>query len=124
MIGHNKGLSYVTVNKEVLLEHIRTNRNGHRDMFLKAIEGYRAAVIKELEMSLALAKEGKSFRRVIELEEPRDHTKDYDRIIKMLELSLSKEIEITEDQFQMYVMDEWGWKDQFISTASSYLAKT
>lgn len=121
-LADHKGLSYVTVKKKELLDSLTKNRDGHRGLFLKAIEGYKAAVIKELESSLESAKAGKEFNKFIQLEEPKDHTKDYNRIIKMLEMSVADEIEISESQFQMYVMDEWSWKDQFVTTSNQYTA--
>jgi hypothetical protein len=64
------------------------NRDSHRHLFLKAQEGYRKLVIEELDRMLADAKAGRPIRRSISLTEPSDHTKDYDRVIAMLEMSV------------------------------------
>lgn len=116
----NFGGSEVTVLKQELLDALRKNRSGHRAEFLKAQEGYRAAVIQELDNMLSDARNGKVIRRVIALEEPQDHTTDYDRVIRMLEMSTAESITVSETQFSQYVMDEWNWMRQFKTTNSRY----
>ncbi len=114
------GLSAVTVKKAELLESLRKNREAHRTTFLDAQKGYREAVIKELDQMLADAREGKNIRKSVELPTPYDHTSDYDRVIKMLEMCVHDEIKITDSQFQQFVMDDWKWKQQFADVASGY----
>jgi predicted HAD superfamily phosphohydrolase YqeG len=114
------GDSRVTIKKDELLIAIRKNREAHRSTFLKAIEGYRTQVIEELDRMLSDAKAGKRIKRAIELVEPMDKTKDYDRVIRMLEMSIADEIIITETQFSQYVLDEWGWSAQFVGSTSRY----
>jgi hypothetical protein len=115
------GESKVTVKKNELLAAIRKNRDGHRAEFETAQKGYRTAVIAELDTMLKDACKGRKIRRAIELVEPQDHTKDYDRVIRMLEMSTATEIVITEKQFSQYVLDEWGWMANFKGSTSRYL---
>jgi hypothetical protein len=114
------GDSKVTVKKAELLAAIRKNRDGHRATFEVAQKGYRAAVIEELDRMLTDAREGRRIRRSIELVEPQDHTKDYDRVIRMLEMSTADEISVTEMQFNQFVLDEWGWTRTFVDSTSRY----
>jgi hypothetical protein len=58
----------------------------------------------------------------ISLPMPEDHTDDYERAIKMLDLDVREDIELTEQEFAQYVLDDWGWKDQWTTTNSAYLA--
>lgn len=115
------GKSQVTVKKEELLEVLKKNRENHRGMFLKAQEGYRKFAIDKLDCMLKDAREGKQIRQQIGLVEPEDHTKDYDRVIRMLEMSQADEITLSERQFSQYVLDEWGWIESFTATNSRYL---
>jgi len=110
----------VTVEREALLARIKENRAKHRDVFLKAIERYREAVIRELEASLAAAREGKRIRTSISLIEPMDHTREYDQVIDMLGMSVEKNITLSQREFSQYARDEWQWKEQFSNTANSY----
>jgi len=50
----------VKVNRAELLAKVRTNRYAHRDLFLKAQEGYRKLVIEGLDPMLADFKAGLS----------------------------------------------------------------
>lgn len=113
--------SYVTVDKKQLLEFLRKNREAHRGIFLKACDGYRAKAIEVLDAMLTDAKSGKKIRQSIELVEPQDHTSDYDRVIRMLDMSQADQIKISEGQFRSYVLDEWSWMAQFAGSTSRYL---
>lgn len=66
------------------------------------------------------AKSNGKVKNTTDLESPRSHTKDYDLVIKMLELSTKDEITISGNQFNQYVEDEWAWKNSFVSNASIY----
>jgi hypothetical protein len=114
------GTSKVTVKKVDLLTAMKKNRDEHRGTFIKAQEGYRAAVIEELDKMLSDARAGKGLRVQVALVAPQEHTKDYDRVIRMLEMSTADEVTITETQFSQYVLDEWGWKTAFIGSTSRY----
>jgi hypothetical protein len=115
------GQSVVTVRRTELLEKIKKNREEHRTLFEKALVGYRDMAIAELDRALEDAKKGKRICRHLSLEEPVDHTRDYDRIITMLEMSVGNEVKITEAQFGQYAMDDWSWKNQFTATNSRYI---
>ena len=111
----------VKVGREELLKTLKTNRDNHRKIFEEALEGYREEAIKELEGAIADAKSGKKIRRNLTLVEPMDQTKDYDRVIRMLEMSKDAIIEISEQDFACYVLDDWRWKDQFTASNTRYL---
>lgn len=100
----------VTVKTKSLLYEVTKNRKEHRANFLKAQEGYRKQVIEELDRMLDDARTGKPIRRAIELPEPEDHTKDYDRVIAMLEMSVDTEVILGSMEFDNYVLDNWSWK--------------
>jgi hypothetical protein len=111
----------VKVKRLALLEKLQSNRKVHRDIFLKAQEGYRKRVIQELDQMLAEARAGKPIRVVINLPQPQDHTPDYDRVIAMLEMSVEDEVQIMAQEFDMYVMDNWAWKPMATTTNARYL---
>ena len=117
------GMNIVTVKKSELLEALKKNRESHNASFLEARMGYRAEVVATLQAMLDDAKAGKEYRTQVHLEEPKDHTKEYDRIIRMLTMSVNEEIKISDTQFCQYVLDEWGWKSHFIGMVQSYSGK-
>lgn len=116
------GLGAVKVKKDELLSHLDANRERHRAIFEEAQIGFREEVIKLLDKRLAQAKAGKGIDLRIQLPEPQDHTKDYDRVILMVKMSVNDEIELTQQEFQQYVMDDWSWKREWVATASNYTA--
>jgi hypothetical protein len=116
-------MNTVKVKRSELLERIKKNRESHRDLFLKAQEGYREAMIEELDRMLKEAQAGRTIRRSVSMVEPQDHTKDYDRVISMLEMSQDDVVEIQEHEFDQYVMDNWSWKAMADTTNAMYAAR-
>lgn len=121
MEGH--GMQKVTVKRDELLEVLNTNRQEHRAGFERAVEGYKERVVEELERNLADVRAGRVVRVYITLPMPEDHTKDYDQVIKMVEMSVQDQIELMNMEFQQFVMDDWAWKAGWTETANSYGAR-
>lgn len=114
-------MNAITVDKLDLLEKLKANRNEHRKIFLEAQAGFRQAAIRELDSMLADARTpDKKIRRTVNLVEPVDQTKDYDRAIAMLEMSVDEKIQLEEHDFRAYVQDEWSWKAQFNNSNRMY----
>lgn len=113
-------MNIIRVERSKLLTAVTENRDNHRAKFLQAQEGYRKAAIRELDKMLADARAGNRIRRTVSLPEPTDHTQDYDRAIRMLEMCADDWLMISDDDFQRLVMDEWGWKQSWSATNSTY----
>ena len=113
-------MNTVKVKREELLTKVRSNRDAHRTLFLKAQEGYRKLVIEELDRMLADAKAGGPIARSINLVEPSDHTEDYDRVLAMLEMSVDDTVILGAEEFSQYVLDRWTWSSFATSTNKSY----
>lgn len=64
--------------------------------FIEAQDGFRERIVEELDRRLSDARNGRAFNLAIGLPEPQDHTRDYERVIRMYEMSVSGEVEITE----------------------------
>ncbi len=113
-------LENMRINRHELLQRIKANRLTHRDEFERAQVGYRQAMIKELDLMLADAREGGQIKRGVTMPEPEDHTNAYDTVIAMLELCVDDVVEISMHEFDNYVRDNWSWKGQFSTTNSRY----
>jgi hypothetical protein len=111
----------VKIRKDDLLVVVKKNREEHRKIFLEACDGYRKEAVEVLDRMLADAKAGKRVEQFIGLEEPVDQTKDYDRVIRMLEMSTDDVITLTQGEFSNYVLDDWSWKQQFMGTNIKYV---
>lgn len=112
--------SKITVKKSALLEALRSNREKHSSEYKEAYEGYKVEFVKEAEKLLAYAKDGKFEKTTINCKPPEDHTKDYDRVIRMMEMSTADEITLMEQQFSQYVLDEWRWQHEFKALSARY----
>ena len=111
----------VKVKRIDLLAKVEYNRAHHHAQYERAFTGFRKQAIEELERSLDMAKEGKGIRIALGLVQPEDHTRDYDRVIQMLKMSVDEEIELTSNDFDRFVMDRWDWSDRWAVTNSRYV---
>jgi len=110
----------VVVDRDEYLDRLRANRENHRAVFDEAVEGYHNRLMAELERRVRDLKRGRHIDQYIGLPEPEDHTNDYDRVITMAEMSVRDTVELSEDEFAMYVMDQWRWKQPFSDSTEMY----
>lgn len=109
----------VVVNRDELLNTLKKNREEHAADYAEAVTGYQKVAIKKMRKHLKLAKTGEVIQ-CLNLIVPQDHTSDYDRAIKMLEMSVDTEIVLTEHDFKQLVLDDWQWKAQTLQASAFY----
>ncbi len=110
----------IRVRKEELLGVLNENRAQHRTLFQQALDGYKQRAVGLLEDHIRRIQNGKVEQVQVYLPAPEDHTRDYDRAIRMVEMSVEDEIVLSEKDFQMYVQDDWSWKREFTATVATY----
>lgn len=110
----------VTVRKDELLNALKTNRDAHQGIFEEAVAGYKTEAEALLVAHLAEVRAGKMKTVYVHLDTPVNHVREYDRVIRMVEMSIDDQIELTVEEFTSYVMDDWRWKRQFLTTNSTY----
>lgn len=118
-----EGITIVDVKTKDLLVALIANREKHKTEYVEAEKGYRARCVAELSKLVTKAKEaevGANVSTAVSLSRPKNHTKDYDRVICMLEMCTNETLKITEPQFAQYVLDDWHWKSEFIGTNALY----
>jgi len=104
-----------------ILNILKKNRDLHHEIFIEAQKIYRSEVIRKLDQALQAARDGKEFPSYISIPTPEDHTADYDRVIRMLELSTEETIELEEKEVEVYVMDKWSWSHNWAASNIRYL---
>lgn len=119
-MANGYGMNTVTVKRDDLVTKLKANRAGHRGIYEEALQGYQAAVLAELDAFRDKVLNGPIVKVVISLPFPEDHTKDYDRIIAMCEMSVESDLELTSEEFASYVMDDWSWKRAFLTSNAAY----
>jgi hypothetical protein len=122
-----RGLRSVLVKKDALVEELTTNREKH----LKEFEDLEAEYKRAVEVALTEAMETFGMDGTVperdfisRLPVPRSHTEDYDAALKMMEMSQDTELELSENEFQTYVMDNWDWKREFAGASAFYMAES
>lgn len=118
-----KALTYERSN---LLNIIKENRDRHEATFTEAFANYRRAVADwhrdQLEiLGDADPAEIEVLATSFRMPAPEQHTEDYDRVIRMLELTDQPVISLEQNEFQQYVLDEWNWSGGFLRSTSFYL---
>ena len=139
----------VTVDRMKLLETLRSNRDTHTKSYRESVAGYKeqasAALKKQLEAAKKAIDDNAEMIAVkidrfdpdeplgdqvvvlgkisFTLEVPKDHTASYDVAIQMAEWEVGETIELTQSQFQCFVMDRWDWKKSFEYLNKSYTGK-
>jgi hypothetical protein len=113
----------VKVNRVELLEIVRTNKEKHVRDFNESVEDYKKAAINVAQKNLELAQSG-DLDQIAKIkgmpQKPTSYEKEYDRAIRMLELSVEEVIDVEQDVFNQLVLDEWSWKNAFTASASLY----
>lgn len=111
----------IKVEKTRLLDALRANRDGHAAQYAKAKEGYLRTTKAKLNGLIERVAAGEVIGQQWIDPAPEDHTKDYDVVISMMEWSIGDEVVLTQSQFRQYVQDDWGWKEQWMTSNSVYL---
>lgn len=122
---HGLTMPAVRVSRTALLAKLRENLQKHEAEFKEADAGFRAALAKRLQAMLKAARSAAAAKDCdmhVGLPVPNSFAEDYQTAIQMLDMAQDAEIELNQQQFRCFVMDEWDWKEQFANTSSIYAA--
>jgi hypothetical protein len=111
----------VTIDTAAVTEKVRHNRARHQRVYTAALDGYvKDTRRKLLAEARLLLREHVPHAVRINVYPPGDHTKDYDRVLAMLEMHTDPTITMNEQTFAQFVLDDWDWKDEWLATTSTY----
>lgn len=105
----------ITVRKVELLSKLKLGLEKHQKAFEEATAGHVVAVRAFLTEALERANVGDVSNVHVprSLESPGNFSKDFERAIAMIEMSVNDEIELDEQTFKQWVMGEWSWANSF-----------
>lgn len=113
----------IVMEKSVLLDALRKNREIHRAEFEEAQAEFLLRLEAELKEALKRVKKS-SFEELAKLSvnprAPVSHLAEFDEVIEMMEFSTSDEITIDSVSFRAYVKNQWAWSDSFKALIGSY----
>ena len=117
-------MNKVIVKVDALKQKLIENREAHRALYEKAVEGYLVEARRQV-VDLLAKIDSHPARDALPsvslwLDIPEDHTSDYDQVISMLEMTVHDEVELSNSEFAQYVMDNWGWKKQWTASNAGY----
>ena len=116
-------MNEIKMDREQLLGIVRENLKKHLTDYAEAVEDYKVGALKVATSNLKIAKTGEidKFHQIKGLpQRPVSYEKEYNRAIRMLELSVDEEIMIEQDTFNQLVLDEWHWKNSFVAASALY----
>ena len=115
-------MNCVKLTKGELLENVKANLDKHNVDVAEALSLRRETIAKSFEKQLKEMEFDVDFqpKEHLSFPMPKDHSEDYKKAIRMIEMTTDEVIELTESQFDKLVMDNWGWKSDLIATSSFY----
>lgn len=137
----------VTVEKNKLLNTLKVNKANHVEKYKESMSGYQELATEQLEKEFVKAKKRlensvtmiksqiDNFnpdeplldnivlldRVAFTLRAPKNYESSYDVAIEMAEWEVGDTIELTQSEFQKFVMDNWDWKEDFLYLNKSYV---
>ena len=111
----------VTIEKSKLLECLRANMKRHISEREELLADRRKKVIEELGR-IAACHDDSDYQAPEKTDFPKvpDHRKEYERAIRMAEMSVSETITLSQNEFDQYIMDEWIWKRELFTLSGMY----
>lgn len=103
-----------------LKKRVSLNREAHRAEYHKAVEGWARESAGLLRKDLDMLETGERRKLTVIDPLPKDHLGDYDRALEMIDMSIDESQLLDEDEFRHYVMDDWTWKVNWVSSTSKY----
>jgi hypothetical protein len=121
------------VEKSRLLRALHDNLSKHRAEYLEAVEGYNATVDSLIRELTTVSAHATPDRRKIGLEEieavhhkiqyldkPSNHSDSYEQAIAVMEWETRDTVELSINDFECYVRDNWTWMSSFKNSVSNY----
>lgn len=100
------------IKKDVLLDILYKNLKLHKSIYQKTYEAFKKNYFKEIEELKKKATKNK-FEFHIEVMKPENHEKDYINSIKMVLMNCHDEVQLSEEEFLKYVLNQWNWLHTF-----------
>lgn len=111
----------ITVDKNQLIEKIKENKAKHIEDYNKAVEAYKIEAKKELKEQAKRLEKGSLNIKVL-LVSPVNKSEEYDKILQMFEWEQADIVELSQGEFNEYVLDETQFSIQSKMINSTYLS--
>jgi hypothetical protein len=114
----------ITISVNKLMDIVKENKIKHDYIFDTAVSGYWVKAEEVLKGKLAQVQKKEEINNYLNLSYPSNHSDDYERVIRMLELTTDDKVNLTAKEFDNYVRNQWDWRNAFLLNYSGYTATT
>ena len=102
---HNENARVILVKKDLLITKIKENKEKHLVEYKEAVEAFKTEAKNQLDKQLENLAAGE-FDLRLNLVKPIDNSEEYDKIIQTFEWEIKDEVELSQGEFNEYVLDE------------------
>lgn len=95
----------VNIVRQYLIKKLKENKENHIDDYNEAVIAYRQEAAEQLK-NLAKSLEDGNLKIELKLVHPINRSEEYDKLIEMFEWETKDEIQLSQNEFNMYVLDE------------------
>lgn len=113
-------MNNVNIEKSALLPILLENKEKYNQIYHSAVSGYWSKAEEVLNNKLNSIKNQEKIEPYLGLAFPENHEDDYNRAIKMVELSADNVLNLSQSEFNQYVLNDWTWRNTFLSVSSVY----
>jgi len=112
----------VKIAKNELLEKLKNNLEQHKIDIDEALDLRRENIEDKLSRVVIEISNNPEYQpdSTFNFPKPTNNSRDYEKAIKMVEMTQDQVIELSEDQFDKLVLDNWYWKNELINTSALY----
>ncbi len=117
------GIGSIKVRKDELVRILEHNLEQHEAHYRQARVEWRVQAIHELDSLLSEVRGTASLapRHLgVGLPVPEEHSDDYRRVLRMLDLDTDDEVTLTEEAYRKLVDDQWEWTYSFTANTLNY----
>lgn len=112
----------IRVNRASLIEKIKENKAAHIKAYEKAVVAYKEEALRQLSILTEKANSG-DVRLSLNLVSPVNYAENYDKVVQMFEWEVDDIVELEQQEFNKYVLDETSFALQAKMSNSAYLSK-
>jgi len=118
---------HVRISRLKVLDTLKTNKELHRKEFEEAMTGWiekTKEMVSKISVQLESDKASETELSIFnQFPKPLSFEKEYERAIKMIELDVRLELDISSNDFDRFFLDEWAWKNSFLSNTQIYKSR-
>jgi len=112
----------VNVKKDDLVDQLKVNLKKHLKDIKEVKSLRRDEVRNKMLQEVEKIEEDPKYQpeSIMRFKQLTSYEADYKKAIKMAEMSVDEVIELSDDEFSKFVMDNWAWSTDFATTLSAY----